>query len=192
MHLMRTRLTFAGICLVLAGTPLVAQQPRPSAPGPGGRRAMAGMPMMDCPMLPMMMNGPTAALRAGSALGISAEQRTRIEAIQRQLDAASKPSLDSMQVIHAQLMVLAQQPTFDERGARAAFDRMGPVHTAMGLAMLRAAYDVSAILTPAQRDSISAIAWRQMPRPGEMPLCGSPMSGMPMHPMPGRGSSPKR
>ena len=32
MYLMRIRLTFAGICLVLAGTPLVAQQPRPSAP----------------------------------------------------------------------------------------------------------------------------------------------------------------
>ena len=114
MYLMRIRLTFAGICLGRAGTPLVAQQPRPSAPGPGGRRAMppmAGMPMMDCPMLPMMMNGPTAALRAGSALGISADQRTRIETIQRQFDAASKPSLDSMQVIHAQLMVLAQQPT---------------------------------------------------------------------------------
>jgi Spy/CpxP family protein refolding chaperone len=195
MYLMRSRLTFAGICLALAGAPLVAQQPGPAGPGPGGRRAMpqmAGMPMMDCPMLPMMMNGPTAALRAGSALGISADQRTRIEAIQRQLDAASKPSLDSMQVIHARFMVLAQQTTLDERGARAAFDRMGRVHTAMGVALLRAAYDVAAILTPAQRDSLSAIGWRQKPRPGEMPMCGFPMSGMPMHPMPGRAPSPKR
>ena len=192
MRLMRTRLTFAGICLVLAGTPLVAQQPTASRPGPGGRRPMAGMPMMDCPMMSAMTNGPAAALRAGSALKLTADQRSKLEALQRQVDAASKPSMDSMQAIHAQMTALTRQPNFDERAARAAFGRMARVHTEMGVTMLRAAHDVSTILTPAQRDSLSAIGWRQKPRPGEMPMCGFPMSGMPMHPMPGRAPSPKR
>ena len=196
MRLMRTRLTFAGVCLVLAGTPLVAQQPAPSERGPAGRRPMPPMmqmPMADCPMLSAVTNGPTAALRAGPALKLSAEQRTKLAALERQLGVASKPSMDSMLVIHGQLMALTQKPTLDESAARAAFDRMARVHTEMGLAMLRAAHDVSAILTPAQRDSLAAIARRQtpsMPMPG-MPMSGMPMSGMPMHPMHGPGTPPK-
>ena len=196
MRLTRTGLTFAGVCLVLAGTPLVAQQPAPSGRGPAGRRPMPPMmqmPMADCPMLSAMTNGPTAALRAGSALKLSAEQRTKLEALERELDVASKPSLDSMQAIHAQLAALTGQPTLDEARARAAFDRMARVHTEMGLAMLRAAHDVSAILTPAQRDSLAAIARRQTPpMPMHMPLPGMPMSGMPMHPMHRPGTPPKR
>ena len=188
MRLIRIRLTFAGICLVLAGTPLAGQQPGPSGRGPDGRRMMpmAGMPMMDCPMMPMMMNGPASALRSGSALGISAEQRAKLEALQRQLDVASKPGMDSMRVIHAQLSALAQQRKLDEGAARSALDRAGRVHTELGLAMLRAAHDASALLTPAQRDSLAAITQRRMAR-GEMPMCG-----MPMHPMPGAGAPPKR
>jgi len=99
--------------------------------------------------------------------------------------------MDSMQAIHAQMTALTRQPNFDERAARAAFGRMARVHTEMGVTMLRAAHDVSTILTPAQRDSLAAIGQRQMPKPGEMPMHGMPMSGMPMHPMPGAGAPPK-
>jgi hypothetical protein len=80
-----------------------------------------------------------------------------------------------------------QQPTLDERAARTAFERMGRVHTEMGLAMLRASHDASAILTPVQRDSLAAIAKRQMPASGMMPMHGMPMSGMPMSGMPMQG-----
>ena len=191
MRFTRARLTFAGACLVLAGTPLVAQQPAPGR-RPAGRRPMppmAQMPMADCPMLSAMTNGPTAALHAGSALKLSAEQRTKLEGLERQLGVASKPSMDSMLAIHGQLMALAQKPTLDESAARAAFDRMGRVHTEMGLTMLRAAHDVAAVLTPAQRDSLAAIARRRTP---PMPMHGMPMSGMPMHPMSGMPAAPKR
>ena len=68
---------------------------------------------------------------------------------------------------------------------------MGRVHTEMGLAMLRASHETSAILTPAQRDSLAAIAKRQMPKPGAMPMSGMPMPGMPMHQMPGAGAPRK-
>jgi Spy/CpxP family protein refolding chaperone len=191
MRHMRTRLTFDGVCLVLAGTPLVAHQPAPGR-GPAGRRPMppmAQMPMADCPMLSAMTNGPTAALHAGSALKLSGEQRRKLEGLERQLGEASKPSMDSMLVIHGQLMALAQKPTLDESAARVAFERMGRLHTEMGLTMLRAAHEVAGVLTPAQRDSLAAIARRQTP---PMPLHGKPMSGMPMHPMSGMPAAPKR
>ena len=178
MRSMKGRFTLTCACLVLAGTPLLAQQPAPSGTRP--MRPMAGMPMMDCPMMSAMMPGPAAALQSATALKLTPEQRTKLDAAKRQLDALCAPSMDSMRLIHTQLMALAQQPTLDERAARAAFARMGRVHTDMGLAMLRASHDVNGILTPVQRDSLAAITKRQMS-----------MSGMPMHPMPGAGASPK-
>jgi Spy/CpxP family protein refolding chaperone len=177
------RFALVGACLVLVATPLVAQQP---APADRPMRPMASMPMMECPMMSAMMHGPAAALGAATALGLSPAQRTQLQAQQRQVDAATKPAMDSMQVIHAQLMALARRPQLDERAARAAFDRMGRVHTETGLAMLRASRKTSDILTPVQRDSLAAIVARQMPKPGAMP-----MHGMPMHPMHGAGAAPK-
>ena len=162
-------LTLAGACLVLASAPLVAQQPAPSGNRP--MRPMAGMPMMDCPMMmSAMMPGPAAALQSATALKLTPDQRTRLEAAKRQLDALSAPVMDSMRVMHTQLMALAQQPTLDEAAARALFARMGRVHSDMGLAMLRASHDANRSLTPVQRDSLAAITKRQMP-----------MGGMPMH-----------
>ena len=174
MRVINARLTLAGACLVLAGAPLVAQQPAPSGNRP--MHPMAGMPMMDCPtMMSAMMPGPAAALHSANALKLTPDQRTKLEAAKRQIDALSAPSMDSMRVIHTQLMALAQQPTLDERAARAAFARMGRVHSDMGLAMLRASHDANQILTPAQRDSLAAIVKRDMSS-GTMP-----MRGMPMH-----------
>ena len=181
MRSTKVRLTVAAVCLLFSGTRLLAQQPAPSGNRP---MPMAGMPMMDCPMMTAMMHGPDAALRSAAALKLTADQRTRLEAAKRRFDVASKPGMDSMQAIHAQLTALVQQPTLDERAARTAFERMGRVHTEMGLAMLRASHDASAILTPVQRDSLAAIAKRQMPASGMMPMHGMPMSGMPMQGMP--------
>jgi Spy/CpxP family protein refolding chaperone len=126
-------------------------------------------------MMSAMMPGPAAALQSATALKLTPDQRTKLEAAKRQLDALSAPSMDSMRVIHSELMALAQQPTLDERAARAAFARTGRVHSDMGLAMLRASHDVNQILTPAQRDSLAAIVKRDMSS-GTMP-----MHGMPMH-----------
>ena len=186
MRSMKARLTLAGVCLVLGGAPLLAQRPVPP-----GNRPMAGMPMMDCPMMTAMMHGPAAALQSAAALKLTAEQRTKLEAAKRQVDALGAPSMDSMRVIHTQLMALAQQPNFDEGAARAAFDRMGRVHTEMGLAMMRASHEANGILTPAQRDSLAAIAKRQMSKPGAMPMSGM-MSGMPMCPMPMGPAAPMK
>ena len=180
-----TQLGLAAASLLLMGAPLAAQQPSPSAPPHGaGRHAMprpAGMPMMDCPMMSAMTTGPAAALRSGSALKLTADQRTQLEAAQRRLDAVHTPSMDSMHAIHAELMALSKQPKLDEGAARAAFDRMGRVHTEVGLAMLRASQDASGILTSAQRDSLAAIARRQMPKSGAMPKSGPKAGPGPAH-----------
>ncbi|HEX7979138.1 MAG TPA: Spy/CpxP family protein refolding chaperone [Gemmatimonadaceae bacterium] len=175
MHAMKARFTLTGVCLLLAATPLLSQQPAPSGNRP--MRPMAGMPMMDCAMMSAMMPGPAAALQSATALKLTPDQRSKLEAAKRPVDAVCAPSMDSMRVIHTELMALGQQPTLDERAARAAFARMGRVHTDMGLAMLRAAHDANGILTPVQRDSLAAIMKRRMPMSGPMP-----MHGMPMHP----------
>jgi Spy/CpxP family protein refolding chaperone len=183
---MRTirQLGFTGAIVLLAGAPLGAQQPAPSTPPHGAAHGpmphAASMPMMECPMMSAMMHGPAAALGAGTALGLTADQRTRLEATRRRLDAVRAPSMDSMRVIHAQLTTLAKQPALDEAGARAAFDRMGRVHTAVGLASLRASHEASEILTPVQRDSLMAIARRRMPQHAAMPKGSMPMGSMPM------------
>ena len=172
MRATNARFTLAGVCLLLAATPLSAQQPAPSGHPP--MRHMAGMEMMDCPMMmSAMMPGPALALQSASALKLTADQRTKLEAARRQLDARSAPTMDSMRVLHTQLMTLAQQPTLDEAAARAAFARMGRVHTDMGLAMLRAVHDANQILTPVQRDSLAAIAKRHMS--SDMPMHEPPM-----------------
>ncbi|HEX7941992.1 MAG TPA: Spy/CpxP family protein refolding chaperone [Gemmatimonadaceae bacterium] len=184
---MKVHLTLAGVCLVLAVRPLVAQQPAPSGNRP--MHPMAGMPMMDCPMMmSAMMPGPALALRSASALKLTPDQRTKLEAAKRQLDALGTPAMDSMRVFHTQLMALSQQPTLDEAAARAVFARMGRVHSDMGLAMLRASHDANQILTPVQRDSLAAITKRQMS--GAMPMPGMPMH--PAHPMHGAGAVPQR
>ena len=106
MRAMNARLTFAGVCLMLAGTSLLAQQPAPSGNRP--MRPMADMPMMDCPMMmSAMMPGPALALRSASAVKLTADQRTKLEAAKRQLDAQSAPTMDSMRVLHTALMTLA-------------------------------------------------------------------------------------
>jgi Spy/CpxP family protein refolding chaperone len=172
-----SRICLTGVALLLLlCAPLGAQQPG------GDRPAMShkdgGGSPMDCPMMTGAIRTPDAALRARDALELAPGQRARLEVVQRRLDSARAPAMDSMRVLHAQLAAIAQGPQLGERAARAALDRMGRVHTTMGLAMLRASHDVGAILTPAQRDSLTAIVRRQMPMRGAM--SGRGMSSQPM------------
>ena len=108
MRAMNARFTLAGACLVLAGTPLLAQQPAPSGSRP--MRPMPGMPMTACPMMSAMMSGPAAALQSATALKLTPDQRTRLEGAQHRLDVLSAPSMDSMRAIHTELMALARRP----------------------------------------------------------------------------------
>lgn len=148
---------------------------------------MAGMPMMDCAMMGAM-HSPSAALQAGAALKLEPAQRTRLDSIQRRLQAAAMPAMESMRAIHTQLATIAKQPQLDSSAARAALEQMNAVHTTMGMAMLQASHDVNDVLTPAQRDSLSAITQREMAS-GGMAGC-SGMMGAPMGPQ-GRPINPQ-
>lgn len=178
----RAALLCAG--LVFAGAPLAAQQPTPprqpqdttTARAPArGMMQMMGM-MAGCPMMSAMMHGPAAALRARDALHLSPTQVQRLETAQRRVEQAHARAMDSMRVIHPRLASLAGAPRFDERATRAAFERMGRLHTDVGVAMLRAQHEAADVLTPQQRDSLAAIGRAQM---ASMPgMSGAGPAGM--------------
>ena len=138
-----------------------------------------------CPMMQAMMRGPSAALRARDALHLSSVQVQRLEAAQRQVQQAHARVMDSMRVLHPRLTALAGAPRFDERATRTVLERMGRLHADVGVAMLRAQYDVSQILTPQQRDSLAAFGHAQMgamgmtrPGPGGAAAGMDPCAGM--------------
>ncbi|HEX5832062.1 MAG TPA: Spy/CpxP family protein refolding chaperone [Gemmatimonadaceae bacterium] len=151
--------------LVAVGAPLAAQQPghprqpRDTAAVGGSTRDVTQMmgSMAGCPMMVAMMRGPGAALRARDTLHLSSAQVQRLEAAQRQLDQALARMRDSMRVLHPRMAALVDAPRFDESATRAAFERMGRLHTDMGVAMLRAQHETAAILTPRQRDLLTAL-----------------------------------
>lgn len=58
--------------------------------------------------------------------------------------------------LHARLDSLARTDRFDESAVRAAFDRMGALHTNLGVALLRGQVDTRSLLTADQRQKLSA------------------------------------
>ncbi|HEX6534841.1 MAG TPA: Spy/CpxP family protein refolding chaperone [Gemmatimonadaceae bacterium] len=122
--------------------------------------------MSMCPMMRAMMRGPGAALHARDSLHLSATQATQLEALERRLQQRHSQAMDSMRVIHRQINAVADAPRLDESAARAAFDRMGRLHTEMGVAMLRAQHEVAGILTPEQRDALAALGRSHMQMTG--------------------------
>lgn len=189
----RASLFYAG--LLLAGAPLAAQQgEHPHQPRDttrtGEMAQMMGM-MSTCPMMSVMGRGPAAALRARDTLHLSAAQVTQLQALKRRQDEMHRQAMDSMRVIHRQLGALADAPRFDENATRAAFDRMGRVHTNMGVAMLRAQHEVAGVLTPAQRNSLAALGRSHMRTTGMMGGGGPAGDACGMVMGPG-GPTPKR
>lgn len=170
----RVALLYAG--LALAGAPISAQQPAQANPpqdttagGASMHEMMRTMGMMaGCPMMEAMGRGPAAALRARNALHLSPAQVQRLEAAQRQVEQAHTLAMDSMRVLHPHIAALADAPRFDERAARAAFERAGRLHADVGVATVRAQYEVSQILTPPQRDSLASLGRSQMGGMGMM------------------------
>lgn len=125
--------------------------------GMGHRMAM----MADCPMMRAMQESPAAALRQRDQLGLSPDQVRRLEALDRSAHQAHGEPVQRMRALHQEIARAAEGDRFDEAAARAAFGRMGEIHTEMGVAALRARHQVRQILTPEQRDRLSR-------RPGGM------------------------
>lgn len=167
MSRMRTALRSAAFLFVAVALP--AQ--RPGMP-PSAR------PMMeDCPMMSAMERSPAAALHNRDRLHLTAAQVTRLEALVGAMDSLHVRTMDSMKTVHQQLGTTATMTAFDESRVRSALDRMGRLHTEMGVAMLRAQYTMGSVLTAPQRDTLDALARRHqsmpgmaMGRPGECPM----------------------
>lgn len=186
-------LALAGAVMIggtLIGRPLAAQQP------PGGDRDHAAMGMMmDCPMMSAAMQGPGAALDRKKELALTDAQVGQLQALQARNNQAQSAAMEQTMALHKKMGDLSDSPQFDESAARIALDRMGTLHTEIGLAVLRAPYDVRALLTPVQRKAFTAGGTGMMGMHGMDDMKGDGMMGMmnmancPMMPAMGPGMS---
>ena len=99
---------------------------------------------------PGMMGGPGMMARGWGVLpaDLSAEQRTKIFEIQRDMRAKQWPL---MQQLHESMWGSAAQ---DEQSERQAYDRMAALQKQMFENMLDARKRIDAVLTPQQRDEM--------------------------------------
>lgn len=158
---------------------------------------MMGM-MQDCPMMQARAEGPAAALEHRDELDLSNEQVEKLEALQEQVAASRGTAMERMKDIHEEIRAATEGERFDEAAARAAFERMGALHTEMGMAMLRARHETHAVLTPEQREKLDELTRSGMGMHGMMggmqgmmehmkdcPMMQGGMGGMQMSPSEG-------
>lgn len=153
---------------LVVGGALYAQQ---SGNAPmGGMMGMMSM-MKDCPMHQGMAEGPGKALEHRDELGLSAQQVARLEALEARDSAARGPAMQRMMAVHREIAQASEGERFDEAAARTGFDRMGELHTDMGIAMMRTRHEVRSVLTSEQREKLAELG-------GMMGMHGMDMEGM--------------
>lgn len=135
--------------------------------GMGGMMGMMSM-MKDCPMMKSMQQGPAAALQHEQELGLTADQVRRLEALQESAQPGHMQVMGQMQAIHQEIAQATEGERFDEAAARAAFERMGDLHTEMGIAMLRTRHQTQQILTAEQQEKLSELGGGMMGMHGMM------------------------
>lgn len=145
----------------------------------GGMGGMGMMSMMgDCPMMQAMHESPAAVLRQREALGLSAEQVQRLEALQTRTEQAHPRMMQQMQAVHQEIRSATEGDRFDEAAVRAAYGRMAEFHTEMGVSMSRMRHEVRQVLTPAQLRTLEEQGGGMMGMHGMMH--GGMMGGMDM------------
>lgn len=126
--------------------------------GPPMAGMMGMMDMMgDCPMHSAMAESPSKVLEHREELGLSDQQVGRLTALRERTDANRQGAMERMRLLHDEIDAASSDAGFDEGALRAAFDRMGDMHTEMAVAMLRDRRAVREILTPAQRETLADI-----------------------------------
>lgn len=161
---------------LLVGGSLYAQQRDDAQMGMMGMMAM----MNDCPMHAAMAESPAAVLKQGNELGLSPEQVARIEALEARTAAAHKTAMQEMPALHKQIKAASSEDRFDEVAARRAFDRMGDLHTEMGVAMMRTGQELRGVLTSEQRKKLTDLRPGGMHGMMGMMMGGSSMEDCPM------------
>ena len=145
--------------------------------GMGGMMGMMSM-MKDCPMMGAMAQGPQAVLEHRQELGLSDAQVTRLEALTEQSRPDHSRAMQQMQALHQQIREATSGDQFNEAPARAAFDRMGDLHTEMGLSMLRTQHQTQQILNAEQRVKLQEFGGGMMGMMGMMKDCPMMKGGM--------------
>jgi Spy/CpxP family protein refolding chaperone len=141
--------------------------------GMGGMMGMHGM-MKDCPMMGAMAQGPRAALEHRKELGLSDAQVKRLEALAEQGRPDHARMMQQMRAIHQEIRQATSGDQFNEAAVRAAFDRMGKLHTEMGVAMLRTQHQTRQVLTAEQRARLQELGGGMMGMMQDCPM----MKGM--------------
>ena len=170
-----TRKTFGLLALfvalvVTAGGVLYAQHRG------GGMMGMMSM-MRDCPMMQAMQASPAAVLQHQKELGLSAAQVKQLQELKDSSHPSHMQMMQQMQALHQQIRQATSGDQFNEAAVRAAFDRMGSLHTEIGVAMMRAQHQAAQVLTPTQREKLAKMDGGMMGMHGMM---GGMMGGMDM------------
>jgi Spy/CpxP family protein refolding chaperone len=129
--------------------------------GMGGMMGMMSM-MKDCPMMGAMSQRPQAALEHHEDLGLSETQVSRLQALAEQAAPNHSRAMQQMQPLHQEIRQATTGDQFNEAAARAALDRMGDLHTEMGVAMLRTQHQTRQILTAEQRSKLQEMGGGMM------------------------------
>ena len=187
-------LAFVLVAGVATAGLLYAQQ----SGGMGGMMGMMNM-MENCPMMSAMRESPQAVLKQREDLNLTPAQTQRLEALQERTQKARKPMMERMQAVHQEIQRATEGERFNEAAARAAFDRMGDLHTEMGIAMLHNRNEVRQVLTPEQRRKLQEMRGGMMGMGGGMDMMemmrncpmmqGGMMEGMNGMQMQGSGGS---
>ena len=174
---MKTRPTAAAaVAALLMGAPAIAQQRPMQHQQPmqhAQMQAMGGMSCMD------MMGGPPPGmiLQHGKALGLSAQQVERLEALKKQDSTAAMPHMREAMAAHqaAAQILKAEHPDF------AAYEtKLGEAahHAIAGhVAMARSAVDARDVLTAAQRTRLQTEMKSGAGMMGQMQGMGGMMGG---------------
>lgn len=147
----------------------------------GGMMGMMSM-MQDCPMMKGMQESPAAVLQHQKELGLSAAQVKRLQELKDSSHPSHMQMMQQMQALHQQIRQATSGDQFNEAAVRAAFDRMGDLHTAMGVEMMRTGHQARQALTPEQREKLAKMGGGMMGMHGMMQggMMGGMMGGMDM------------
>jgi Spy/CpxP family protein refolding chaperone len=144
------RLVIATVVVALAGglTLTASAQPMGDMHGMRGMREGMGGPMMMERML--------------DSVNASTDQRAQIQQIMQAAHADVQAQHQQMQTLHQQGRALFAQPNVDARAAETLRQQELALHDQTSKRMLQARLDASAVLTPAQRQTLAAkLAQRQ-------------------------------
>jgi Spy/CpxP family protein refolding chaperone len=143
----------AGVVLAAAGALTMSQvqaqpQPQPGMAGPqhaamhrAGPGMHGGMPMIPERML--------------DAVGVSAEQKTKLREIFKAAGDDLRPMRENGRALHEQMGKLMAAPQVDAAAAEALRQKQLAAHAASSKRMLRAMLDAQAVLTPEQRSKLA-------------------------------------